>query len=169
MNYHVDNFHAANIILIGYKQSSKASYLSWSPFYDNSSPLMLQICIKELGYHWFIWFNSLWPSDTIWRLKSGSTLAQVMVLSLTAPSHYLNQCWLIISKVQWHSSGCNFTRYLSHQSLKLVWKLLKFCSKPPGANELIMACRQIDTQPLSKPILTSYQLHLKDRLQWNDY
>ena len=48
--------------------------------------------------------NSLWPSDTIWRQRSGSTLAQVMACCLTAPSHYLNQCWLIISKVLWHSS-----------------------------------------------------------------
>ena len=47
--------------------------------------------------------NSLWPSDTIWRHRSGSTLAQVMACCLTAPSHYLNQCWLIISKVLWHS------------------------------------------------------------------
>ena len=37
-------------------------------------------------------FNSLWPSDTIWRHKSGSTLAQVMACCLMAPSHYLNQC-----------------------------------------------------------------------------
>ena len=36
--------------------------------------------------------------------RSGSTLAHVMVCCLTAPSHYLNQCWLIISKVLWHSS-----------------------------------------------------------------
>ena len=43
--------------------------------------------------------NSLGPSDAIWRQKSGSTLAQVMACCLTAPSHYLNQCWLIISKV----------------------------------------------------------------------
>ena len=56
------------------------------------------------------WVNSLWPSDTIWRHKSGSTLDQVMACCLMAPSHYLNQCWLIISKVQWHSSECNFTR-----------------------------------------------------------
>ena len=54
--------------------------------------------------------NSLWPSDTIWWHKSGSTLAQVMACCLMAPSHYLNQCWLIISKVQWHSSECKFTR-----------------------------------------------------------
>ena len=47
--------------------------------------------------------NSLWPSDTTWRQSSGSTLAQVMVCCLTAPSHYLNQCWLVISEVQWYS------------------------------------------------------------------
>ena len=39
--------------------------------------------------------NSLWHSDAIWQLRSGSTLAQLMVCCLTAPSHYLNQCWLI--------------------------------------------------------------------------
>ena len=55
-------------------------------------------------------FNSLWTSDTIWRHKSGSTLAQVMACCLTAPSHYLNQSWLVIGKVQWLSSECNFTR-----------------------------------------------------------
>ena len=59
---------------------------------------------------WKTDFNSLWPSDTIWRHKSGSTLAQVMACCLTAPSHYLNQCWHIIRKVQWHPSESNFTR-----------------------------------------------------------
>ena len=54
--------------------------------------------------------NSLWPSDTIWRHKSRSTLAQVMACCLMAPSHYLNQCWLIIIKVWWHSSEGNFMR-----------------------------------------------------------
>ena len=56
------------------------------------------------------WFNSLWSSDAIWRQRSRSTLAQVMTCCLTAPSHYLNQCWLIIREVQWHSFLDNFTR-----------------------------------------------------------
>ena len=34
----------------------------------------------------------------------------LMVCCLAAPSHYLNQCWLIISEVQRHSSGRNFMR-----------------------------------------------------------
>ena len=53
--------------------------------------------------------NSLGPSDAIWRQRSGSTLAQLMACCLMAPSHYLNQCWLIISKIEWHSSRGKFT------------------------------------------------------------
>ena len=45
------------------------------------------------------WVKSLRPSDAIWRHRSGSILAQLMACCLTAPSHYLNQCWLIINKV----------------------------------------------------------------------
>ena len=54
--------------------------------------------------------NSLWPSDAIWWQRSGSTMAQVMACCLTAPSHHLNQCWLVIMKVKWHSSEGNFIR-----------------------------------------------------------
>ena len=43
--------------------------------------------------------NSLWLIDVIWRQGSRSTLAQVKACCLTATSHYLNQFWLIISKV----------------------------------------------------------------------
>ena len=52
----------------------------------------------------FFEVNSLGPSDTIWHWRSWSTLVQVMACCLMAPSHYLNQCWLINSKVLWHSS-----------------------------------------------------------------
>ena len=49
-------------------------------------------------------FKSLGPSDAIWRWRSWSTLVQVMTCCLMALNHYLNHCWLIISKVLWHSS-----------------------------------------------------------------
>ena len=32
-----------------------------------------------------------------------------MACCLTAPSHYLNQCWLLISQILWHSPESNFT------------------------------------------------------------
>ena len=43
--------------------------------------------------------DSLAPNDVIWWKISGSTLAQVMACCLTARSHYLNQYWLINTKV----------------------------------------------------------------------
>ena len=55
-------------------------------------------------------FNSLRPCDTIWHHGSWSTSVQVMACCLMGPSHYLNQCWLDITGVLWHSSGNNFTR-----------------------------------------------------------
>ena len=72
------------------------------------------LAIEYLSYHVSVrkcnvMFNALWPIDPIWRQKTGSTLVQVMARCLTAPNHYLNQCWLIIGKVLWHSSKGNFT------------------------------------------------------------
>ena len=61
------------------------------------------IVLEHTKYLVNLALNSLWPSDIIRRQRSVSTLAQVMACCLTAPSHYLNQCWLIISEVQWHS------------------------------------------------------------------
>ena len=52
--------------------------------------------------------NSLWPSDAIWWEGSRLILVQVMTCCPTAPSHYLDQCWHIITKVQWYSSEGNF-------------------------------------------------------------
>ena len=82
--------------------------------------------------------SSLGPSDAIWRQRSGSTLAQVMACCLTVPSHFLNQCWLIISKVEWNSSKGKFTKdnsVINHWNYLEV-KYLKFHSNFPGANEL---------------------------------
>ena len=66
--------------------------------------------------------NSLRTSDAIWRNKSGSTSAQVMACCLTAPTHYLNQCWLQSRQVAF-TRGQFHKRYINNQSLKLAWKL----------------------------------------------
>ena len=65
---------------------------------------------------------ALRPSDAIWRHRSGSTLAQVMAWCLTAPSHYLNQCWLIVNGILWYSPCNNFTGSTWDIS-SWVWKL----------------------------------------------
>ena len=52
----------------------------------------------------------LWPSDGVWRPRTGSTLAHVMACCITAPSHHLTQYWFTVSKIQWHSFEGNGTR-----------------------------------------------------------
>ena len=63
----------------------------------------------QLYLPWGQWVNSLWPSDATWQHIYGSRLAQAMAWCRQAPSHYLNQCWLLISEVLWHSPLSNFT------------------------------------------------------------
>ena len=63
--------------------------------------------------NWNIRFNCCWNtyiSSTHCGLLTsyGNTdLVQVMAWCLTAPSHYLNQCWLLISGVLWNPSESN--------------------------------------------------------------
>ena len=47
----------------------------------------------------WISFNTLWPSDTIWWHRSGSTVAQVIHQAVVN----LNQCWLLVGAILWHS------------------------------------------------------------------
>ena len=79
-----------------------------------------QFCSKCLRHHWlnFFWYcifefksqlsgaNELTHCGPVVWQWSGSTLAQVLVW---CPNHYLNQCWLIISEVLWHSSQSTFS------------------------------------------------------------
>ena len=90
------------------------------------------------GYHNGKWYNALWPSDLRRRQVSGSTLAPVMACCL----HYLTQCWLIISSVQWHLPEDDFHRGTSSgTNISFQITYLKFRSNFPGSNELIFQVR----------------------------
>ena len=82
------------------------------------------IHVSKSGHWGLTWinFNSLWPSDTIswWWHRSESALAQAMAWCLMAPSHYLKQCWLLISQVLWHSHESNLTMELDIQA-DIIW------------------------------------------------
>ena len=45
----------------------------------------------------------------MWRHRSASVFVQAMACRLTAPSHFLNQCWIIISSILWHLLERHFT------------------------------------------------------------
>ena len=87
---------------------------------------------------YMISLNSLWPCDAIRQQGTESTLAQVMACCLKAPSNYLNQCWLIISKFLWHSSEGIIMRRSedTNQKSKIEITFLESHSDLPGANEL---------------------------------
>ena len=86
-------------------------------------------------------YNSVWSSDTVRRHRIWLALVQAMACCLTAPSHYLNQCWLMINEVLWHSPEINFTgntqdiypRYASES-----YSEFKITATSPRANELTL-------------------------------
>ena len=82
--------------------------------------ILLKLCIAKIAFldfasnrdtiSWDSFLNSLmWPSDATWQPIFGLMLTQVMACCLAAPSHYMHQCWLLISKGLWHSPESIFT------------------------------------------------------------
>ena len=85
---------------------------------------MCTCSFNKTGFDWLIdWL--------IWQYRSGSTLAQAMAFCPKALSHYLNQCWLIISEGQWHS----FDTQPSITKISLKITCLKFHPNLTGTNE----------------------------------
>ena len=105
------------------KISALVQIMAWRRPGDKplSEPMMVRL-LTHICVTLPQWVNSLGPSDALRRWRSWSTLVQVMACCLTAPSHYLNQCWLImISKVLWNSSQDIIIRRC--QSVKQDWRL----------------------------------------------
>ena len=75
--------------------------------------------------------KSLWPHDAIWRHRSGSKLARLTACCMMPPSLCLNQCWLTISKVRWHSlEGIIVRRYEdSNQQIMIENIMCKIASR----------------------------------------
>ena len=85
--------HRVDVFLAEYSSVSTRRAESVCPplsFYDYQT-IQHQAILKLLKFK----INSLWPSDAIWRHRSGSAWSPVMACCLMAPSHYLNQCWLV--------------------------------------------------------------------------
>ena len=74
--------------------------------------------------------NSLWPSDAIWQHRSRSISAQVMAWCLTAPSQYLNQCWLVIKGDKCHSPESNSIRSTNNQQNEVGDYIFKITASP---------------------------------------
>ena len=80
--------------------------------------ILSTLCLQML--RWLGLLNALVPCNVIWLHRILSTLVQVVSWCLMAPNYYLNQSWLTISKVQWHSPVDNSTSYLLNVSFKIT-------------------------------------------------
>ena len=93
-------------------RSCRASFNSWTCEATTSTePVGIACDTEGTNYHYVISLThcGLVMAYGIWRHISESTLVQTMAWCLTAPSHYLNQRWLIISEILWHAPQRNFT------------------------------------------------------------
>ena len=117
---------------------------------------MIKIVSSDFQDNFCEFINSLWPGDPIWRHGTRSTLAQVKACCLTAPSLYLNQCWLIIGEVPWHSRALPLDDVkIPINKTRLKIAVLKWHPGLPGANELMLKSFRI----ANKGLLVLYSQH----------
>ena len=109
-------------------------YIFFPVLLNNQSHTIVYMSVKSI--------NSPWPSDAIWRQRSGmsgSALVQVMACCLMAASHYLKQCWLTHNMVPW----CSFKTHLTGSAQDIIsWNGLnkytcKIAFTSPTTSELI--------------------------------
>ena len=139
----------ADTLLIGTGWEQASAKLEWLNKNFNSSKHISQYCLQSGGHvvqvsrfqtH-FPWsiiiiqtglqeltryssisrINTLGPTDAIWRHKAWLTWVQVMACCLTAPSHYLNPHWLIISEFLCHLPEGSSTGNVQYLYLIWVW------------------------------------------------
>ena len=115
---------------------------------------MLYICIIELGHHWF----------------------RKWLVSYSAPSHYLNQCWIIANftlrnKLQWNVN--QNTKLFIHENVSenVVCEMAAILSRKMS----LMWCRSMFNrriEPLALNVIFWYtgSFHLKHEYQghWNN-
>ena len=109
-------------------------------------PVIQSMIVVSLNKHLNRHLTAISLILVTWRHIIWSTLVQVMACWLTAPSHYLSQCWLLISE-SW--SECIFTE------------------KAQDIFDMILKLTNVKLQPhLSKPMrlsaLTPIQRHWFD-------
>ena len=134
---HMENLLMHTYIYFCYWAEEIASYFTSIDQYKRNQCVCNKVAFQS---HWptDMDINSLLPSDVIWWQGSKSTLAQIMACCLTAPRHYLSQCWLMISEVLWHSPDSNFTENTWHIYRWNEFEIYRVetVDNPPRANEL---------------------------------
>ena len=95
-------------------------------------------------------------SVALWRHRFASTLPHETACCLTAPSHYLSQCWLIVNKIQQHTTKAIWEEKSQPSVTKISLKMTysKFHPIPQGLNnkdtikQLCITCTENAWNPL---------------------
>ena len=95
-------------------------------------PLVPHICIIESGQHWFRWW----------------------LVAYSAPSHYLNQYWVIVNWTLWNNLQWILLKIQNFSFTKMHLKISSAKSWPfcPGGDELIMSHNPIPIIPANKSL-----------------
>ena len=121
-------------------------------------------------------FMISWYINSCYRISyhiSWSTWVQAMACCMATLSYYRNQCWLIISKVQRHSSGTvsQEITQLSVTKISLKSTYLKFHSNFQGVdevsrNEMPVPCKSLSngSRKIIAPIIKC-GMNLRTHLQ----
>ena len=97
-----------------------ASHYQNQSWFTTRTPQLVGFCLLSMKsssinsrvmFKWILKIspNHCGPSDVILQQRSWPPLVQVMACCFMAPSHNLNQCWLMTNKAPWHSPKSYFT------------------------------------------------------------
>ena len=116
--------------------------------------MCLRTTLTTAVYREQMQFNSFWPTDTTWQHRIESILAQVMACCLTAPSHFLNQCWVLISEILWHPPEGDFV--VNTQTIYPWYKFENYLSKMTATSPM---CQWVKAITIMAASIMKTRLH----------
>ena len=121
-------------------------YLSYCHSFEGD--VQIDIIFGDPIFKWVVATrrNSLKLSDVIKRHRTWSTVIHVMACCLTAPSHYLNQCWSVISKLPRRSSKGLIIRSLEDANKEITIEICIFKIVPRSTRDWWTNSKLIDAE-----------------------
>ena len=117
------------------------------PFKVKGLHVWFDLCVKDT-IRWLLFLSLLIfkSNDAIWQHESGTTEAQILDCYRTAPSHYLNKCWLIVMKSSDNHLGAISQEIPKPSITKISLNItyLKFHWNIPGTNALMFTFRHVN-------------------------
>ena len=119
---------------------------SYDPIKSGAWMVRIAYCMRRTNTIYGVlsgMLNLLWPSDAIMENWIWVNIGSHNGLLSGAPSHYLNQCWLIISGVMWLSPEISFTvsaqaTFLYNEYGNCIFNIAAHISKGPMSEKSCM-------------------------------